>query len=134
MIEYPVMDSGRKFVIFVLAVFLLWACAGAQEPWHGVADAAGNPVSSPVRAGSELFAVWRMPQDTPDKIAFQFFFKDAAGEWKLIFLNIQKPDRPARVFRENLAAKDLPPGSYKIVFIRNDEPVAETVFEILPAE
>lgn len=124
----------RRMLLCVLTAVVLCGCGRPEAEWFGVEDPSGNRVGSPVRAGLELFAACRLPRDTSDKIAFQFFFKDEAGEWKLIFLNIQKPDRPARVFRENLAAKDLPPGSYKIVFIRNDTPVGETVFKILLAE
>ena len=126
--------NGRLLFVCVLAAIFVCGCSRSTKEWFGLTDPAGNLVTSPVRVNSELFAAYRSPGETADKIAFQFYFKDSAGEWKLIFLNIQKPDRPARLFREPLAAKDLPPGSYKIVFSRNDMPIGETVFEILPAD
>ena len=126
------MNGRRKLFICVLAAFFVWACAAEQEPWFGLVGPAGTPVSSPVRPVGELYAAWKSPRGTTDKIAFEFYFKDSVGGWKLIFLNIQKPEKRELLVREPLVVKDLPPGSYKIMFIRNDQPAGETVFELLP--
>ncbi|OGH57960.1 MAG: hypothetical protein A3G34_05790 [Candidatus Lindowbacteria bacterium RIFCSPLOWO2_12_FULL_62_27] len=128
------MNRRRGFFLCALAAVAVWACAQPEKEWFGLADRAGNPVSSPVRARGELYAAYKTPRGTTDKIAFELYFKDEAGGWKLIFLNIQQSDTPAALVREPLVVEDLPPGAYKIVFIRNDKPIGETVFELLATE
>ncbi len=120
-------------VAALLSLFILLSACSRERTWEFyLEDASGNKVNLFLSSGQSARAVYRQDVLFQDAIAFQFFFRDEAGGWKLISLVLEKPKNPAPEVVCDLHAQELPPGSYRVVLFRNDEELSELVFSIVP--
>ncbi len=95
-------------------------------------DGAGARIDPVVTVGDPARVVYRQEEPFEDAIAFQLFFRDEYGGWKLVSLVIEKPEAPALEVGSDLHTEDLSPGEYRIVLFRNDEEISKLLFSVSP--
>lgn len=127
--------QGRAAPWLALLSLLLLA-GGCRKPdrWEFyLADAAENRLGTALAAGQKARAVYRPDEPTTDQIGFQLFFRNEAGDWRVISLVIEKPETPAPFVATDLHAEELPPNSYLVTLIRNDQELSKLAFTIAPS-
>ena len=113
----------------LLSLFLFSGGCRKPDRWEFyLADPAGNRLGTALAAGQKVRAVYRPEEPTTDQIGFQLFVRDRTEHWEVLSLVLEKPDLPAPFVGSDLHAEELPPGSYLVVLIRNDEELAKLSF------
>jgi len=127
--------KGRAEPILALLSLFLFsgACRKPPAAWEFfLADTAGNRLGNDLAVGQAARALYRPEEPTADQVSFQFFFRSEAENWEPISLVVEKPEAPAPEVACDLHTAELPPGSYLVLLVRNDEELSKLAFSIAP--